>query len=90
MRFLHDPHLRLNTIHIRDASRAMVKVADWIANVGRAAADQAAGEEIPSAWTWSTGKEGDQEKQGLRLVPDLLDTSTKIIAPYFNVVSGGL
>jgi hypothetical protein len=65
----------------------MFEVARWITSQGRAAADQIAGEEMPSAWAWSTGKDGDEEKQGMKLVPDLLDPAAQIVAPYFNVVS---
>lgn len=88
MRFLHNPDLRLHTVHVRDIARALTTVADWIADVGKEKANSVAGEEIPSAWAWSTGKDGNEEKQGMKLVADLPDATARIVAPYFNVVSG--
>ena len=87
MKFLHNPDLRLHTVHVRDVPRALIKVAEWMAKVGREEADNIAGEELPSAWTWSTGKDGDQERQGMKQVADLSDPAARIRAPYFNLVS---
>lgn len=87
MKFLHNPDLRLHSIHVRDVARALWKTAEWLAFTEPAKALEIAGEEIPSAWSWSKGKEAEQEKAGMKLISDPMDQNIKVVVPYFNVVS---
>jgi len=87
MKFLHNPDLRLHTVHVRDVARALFLAAKWIGIKGKDEALSLAGEEMPSAWDWSKGKDADYEREGRKLAQDLVVESEKIRVPYFNLVS---
>lgn len=89
MKFLHNPDLRLHTIHVRDISRAIFSTAEWMTKTGRNQANELAGEVMPSAWAWSKGKGTEGERQGLDLIKDVqgaVAENGRVIVPYFNVV----
>lgn len=92
MKFLYNPDLRLHTIHALDVSRALLASAEWmIAIGGRTKANELAGENIPSAWSWPSGGkmnevEKKKEREGLVGVPGVVDPGVLVKVPLFNVV----
>jgi hypothetical protein len=87
MKFLHNPDLRLHMVHVRDVARALFLAAKWIGVKGKDEALSLAGEEMPSAWEWSKGKDAEHEREGRKLAQDLPVESEKVCVPYFNLVS---
>lgn len=90
MKFLHNPDLRLHTIHVHDISRALLATAEWMGKTGRTQANELAGEGMPSAWAWSKGKGIEGEVQGLAMIKDVqgaVAENGRVVVPYFNVVS---
>ncbi|PFH49119.1 hypothetical protein AMATHDRAFT_63842 [Amanita thiersii Skay4041] len=65
-----------NTIHVDDIAGAALACAEWIALLGRAAANQAAGEQIAFH----------NEKSKVKEVEGMPAHDEKLIAPVFNVV----
>ena len=88
MKFLHNPDLRLHSLHVKDAARALVCAANWVAPISRNEANKLAGEEIPAASTWLSGKEHEQELVNMRQASTLMNEEQVVVAPYFNIVSG--
>lgn len=78
MKFLHDPDLRVHTVHVVDVCRALVATAEWMVVQGRARADEIAGERVVPARTGSRGAEEEQ----------LVEEGRQVRVPIFNVVSG--
>jgi hypothetical protein len=70
----------VNTIHTDDIAGGLWAAAAWMAEHGRAKADELAGEEI---W-WAN------DKSMLKDVPDMPDPAKKLTAPFFNLVRGCL
>ncbi len=86
MKFLHNPDLRVHTVHAIDVSRGLLAAAEWMVRVGgRSAADKIAGRLIPSCKSWSivappgmAGADGD--------LPKITDPAKTVTVPLFNLV----
>lgn len=84
MKFLYNPDLRMHTIHVHDAVRALFTAAQWISGLdGRTEANRLAGVAVPNAWYRAEGQ-----------VPSgdvgLLEKDAKVVVPYFNLVCPSL
>lgn len=81
MKFLHDPDLRVHTVHVVDVCQALVATAKWMTENGRSHADELTGEQVVSAWTSSKA----EEKEAMKMA-EVVDEGQVVRLPIFNVV----